>query len=344
VLGLGLETKLTIVGLGAGLAIAIVVTPLRTQLRTRWPWLGLLVAASLLAPNLVWQQLNGWPTLDFLRTHNAVIASSGERTLALNFDSGGIFAFLAFQPVLIGVLSLPLWLMGWSFLLRQRRYRALGVAALSAFLLFLPVGKADYPGPLIPVLLAAGCVRLEATTTRRQWRRLASVAVSAMVLQALLQLPIGIPLVPESSLARFGLDEFRKDFADTAGWPELVARVADAYQQLGPAERQATVILAGNYGEAGALDRYGPAYGLPAVLSPHLTYWYWKPAHVEARTVLAVGLDEAEMHRLFAEVSLVGRVQAVSGVRNEEVGRAILLCRGPIVPLDDAWPQLRNFT
>ena len=344
VLGLGLETKLTIVGLGAGLAIAIVVTPLRTQLRTRWPWLGLLVAGGLLAPNLVWQQLTGWPTLEFLRTHNAVIASSGERTLALNFDSGGIFAFLAFQPVLIGVLSLPLWLMGWSFLLRQRRYRALGVAALSAFLLFLPVGKAYYPGPLIPVLLAAGCVQLEAIATIRRWRRATAVAASAMVLQALLQLPMGIPLVPESSLARFGLDEFRKDFADTAGWPELVARVADAYQQLGPAERQATVILAGNYGEAGALDRYGPAYGLPAVLSPHLTYWYWKPAHVEARTVLAVGLDEAEMHRLFAEVSLVGRVQAVSGVRNEEVGRAILLCRGPIVPLDDAWPQLRNFT
>jgi hypothetical protein len=218
------------------------------------------------------------------------------------------------------------------------------VAALSAFLLFLPVGKAYYPGPLIPVLLAAGCVQLEATGTRRQWRRAAALAAGAMVLQALVLLPIGIPLVPESSLARFGLDEFRKDFADTVGWPEFVAQVAEVYQQLSPAERQSTVVLASNYGEAGALDLYGPAHGLPPVLSPHLTYWYWKPAHVEARTVIAVGMDESLMRGLFADVSLVGRVQAVSGVHNEEVGRAILLCREPMVPLDDAWPQLRNFT
>jgi hypothetical protein len=344
VLGLGLETKLTIAGLGLALAVALVVTSLRAQRRTRWPWLGLLVTTGLLAPDLVWQQLNGWPTLDFLRTHNAVIASSGERTLALNFDSGGVFAFLAFQPLLIGVLTLPLWLMGWYFLLRQSRYRPLGVVALSAFLLFLPVGKAYYPGPLIPVLLASGCVQLEATATRRRWRRALAVAAWAMVLQALLLLPIGIPLVPESSLARFGLDEFRKDFADTVGWPEFVAQVDGVYQQLSPAERQTTAILAGNYGEAGALDRYGPAHDLPPVLSPHLTYWYWKPAHVEARTVIAVGMDEAAMRRLFADVSLVGRVQSVSGARNEEVGRPILLCRQPIVPLDDAWPQLRNLT
>jgi 4-amino-4-deoxy-L-arabinose transferase-like glycosyltransferase len=66
-IGLGLETKLTIAGLGLGLAAALVLTRLRSQLRTRWPWLGLLLVAVLVAPNLVWQQLNGWPTLDYIR-------------------------------------------------------------------------------------------------------------------------------------------------------------------------------------------------------------------------------------------------------------------------------------
>ena len=65
-IGLGLETKLTIAGLGLGLAAALVLTLLRSQLRTRWPWLGLLLVAVLVAPNLVWQQLNGWPTLDYI--------------------------------------------------------------------------------------------------------------------------------------------------------------------------------------------------------------------------------------------------------------------------------------
>src|SRR5262249_42692509 len=113
-LGLGLETKLTIVGLGVGLAAALMVTPLRRQLRTRWPWVGLVLALVLWAPNLIWQQLNGWPTLEFLRGHGEVIQAAVQGSISLNFDSGGgLLAFVAFQPLLIGIVTLPLWAMGW---------------------------------------------------------------------------------------------------------------------------------------------------------------------------------------------------------------------------------------
>jgi 4-amino-4-deoxy-L-arabinose transferase-like glycosyltransferase len=141
-LGLGLETKLTIMGLGVGLAVALVLTPLRRQLLTRGPWLGLLVAVLLWAPNLVWQQLNGWPTLEFLRGHGEVIQAAVQGSISLNFDSGGVLAFFAFQPLLIGIVTLPLWLMGWYFLFRHARWRPLGFAALVAFLVYVPVGKA----------------------------------------------------------------------------------------------------------------------------------------------------------------------------------------------------------
>jgi 4-amino-4-deoxy-L-arabinose transferase-like glycosyltransferase len=343
VLGLGLETKLTIVGLGVGLAAALIMTPLRWQLRTRWPWLGLLLAFLLWAPNLAWQQLNSWPTLEFLRLHGEVIQAAVQGSISLNFDSGGVLAFVAFQPVLIGIVTLPLWFMGWYFLLRHARWRPLGVTALVAFLLYLPVGKAYYPGPLIPLLLAAGCVQLEATVSSRGWSRAVLLAATAMVLQAVLALPILIPVMPQPSLATFGLDQARKDYADTVGWPELVAQVAAEYQQLTPDERLSTAIVAGNYGEAGAIDMYGPAFQLPIALSPHLTFWYWKPEHVDASTVIAVGVAEAQMRQYFTDVRRVGTVQSVDGVRNEEVGRAILICRQPVVPLDDAWPLLRRF-
>jgi Dolichyl-phosphate-mannose-protein mannosyltransferase len=343
-LGLGLETKLTILGLGVGFATALLLMPLRSDLRTRWPWLGLVTAAVLFTPNFVWQQLNGWPTLDFLRTHSDVIRSTGQSGFSLDFDGGGVLAFLAFQPLLIGLITLPLWVMGWYYLFRQPRYRPLGTAALVAFLLFLLVGKAYYPGPLIPVVLAAGCVQLEATAASRRWRHAAGIAAVAMVVQAMLALPITVPFVPQSSLARFGLDKFRKDYADTVGWPELVTQVAGVYGKLTPAEQQVAVILASNYGEAGAIDRYGQGYGLPGVLSPNLTFWYWKPAHVDARTVIAIGFDEPEMRGLFGNVTVVDTVQAVDGIRNEEVGRLILLCRQPTVPLDDAWQSLRRLS
>jgi hypothetical protein len=342
-LGLGLETKLTIVGLGIGLAAALIVTPLRGQLRTRWPWLGLLLALLLWTPNLAWQQLNGWPTLEFLRAHGEVIQAAVQGSISLNFDSGGMLAFVAFQPVLIGVVTLPLWVMGWYFLFRHPRWRPLGVASLVAFLLYLPVGKAYYPGPLIPMLFAAGCVQLEATADKRGWSRVTRVAATAMIVQALVALPLVIPVVPQSLLATFRLDQARKDYADTVGWPELVAQVAGVYQQLSPAEQSTTAIVAANYGEAGAIDLYGPGFDLPQALSPQLTFWYWKPSYVDAQIVITVGAQEPDVRQVFADVTRVGEVQAVDGVHNEEVGRAILLCRQPLVPLDEVWPLVRRF-
>ena len=105
-----------------------------------------------------------------------------------------------------------------------------------------------------------------------------------------------------------------------------------------------TVILANNYGEAGAIDLYGPGLGLPHALSPHLTYWYWKPAHVAASNVISVGFDEPRVRGARGEVTRLATIEAVDGVRNEEVGRPILLCRQPTVPLDDLWPQLRSLS
>ena len=163
-----------------------------------------------------------------------------------------------------------------------------------------------------------------------------------MTLQTLIALPMVIPVVPQTSLARFGLDQARKDYADTVGWPELVGQVANVYQQLTPEERQAAVILAGNYGEAGALDLYGPAFQLPTPLSPHLTFWYWKPAHVDVQTVVSVGVPEVSMRGFFADVTRADTIQAVDGVHSEEVGRAILVCREPLVPFDEMWPLLRR--
>jgi hypothetical protein len=88
---------------------------------------------------------------------------------------------------------------------------------------------------------------------------------------------------------------------------------------------------------------YGPALDLPPALSPHLTFWYWRPAHLDAETVIAVGVDESEMRQIFADVTRVATIQSVDGVRNEEVGRAILVCRRPVVPFDDAWVLARRF-
>src|SRR5450631_1235186 len=146
-------------------------------------------------------------------------------------------------------------------------------------------------GPLHPLLVTAGACAVEARTLRRtRWLR--SVTTVALVLQAVLLLPIAIPVLPEAVMARSTLPSIRTDFADTVGWQDLVAQVDSIYERLPASERSSTVLLTNNYGEAGAINTYGPPQGLPTAVSGELTYYYRKPADLDG-PVIGVGLDAA---------------------------------------------------
>jgi hypothetical protein len=143
-------------------------------------------------------------------------------------------------------------------------------------------------------------------------------------------------------MASLNLDGIRKDYADTAGWPQLARQVEGVYQTMPAAERSNTAIVALNYGEAGALDRYG--HGLPPVISSELTYWYWKPRDLSPATVITIGYDASDMAPYFSSCTPVATVPSFDGISNEEVGDPIMLCRGPILPFDVVWQRLKNFS
>jgi hypothetical protein len=160
----------------------------------------------------------------------------------------------------------------------------------------------------------------------------------------LIPLPILIPVVPQDLAVRWGLMSIRQDYADMVGWPELAATVAGVYAALPPAERARATVLARNYGEAGAIDHFGPGYGLPPAISPHLTYYYWKPAHVADDPVIAIGYSAEQLGQWFGSVEQAATLDNSAGVPNEEVGRGVFVCRAPKVPLDQLWPRLRSFS
>ena len=114
------------------------------------------------------------------------------------------------------------------------------------------------------------------------------------------------------------------------------------YDGLPADERAHALILASHYMEAGAIDLYGPSRGLPATICPHLTYWYWKPAHTDDRTVVVVGLSRAEVERHFASVEPAATITTPDGVENDQTGEEILVARQPRVPPDQVWPRLRT--
>ena len=325
VLGVGLETKYTVLDVAAGLAVGVLLTGARRHLATPWPWLGLAAATLVALPNLAWQVQHGWPTLEYIRNHQA----SNRREFPP-------LIFLAQQAGQVG-LELPVAVYGGWFLLRQRRYRLLGWTSLVALLVLLVVGgKPYYLGPIYPLLLAAGATQIEAVLPRRGWRIGIAAAAAA---QAILALPILLPVLPAPAMAQLRLYRLRSDYADEYGWPEYVGQVHAAWASLTAADRARVVIVTSNYGEAGALDALGP---LPRVYSGHLTYWYWGPPP-DAQVVLAAGFDRAFLESAFGDVTQVGTISTQLGVRNEEYGQGIFVCRAPRQPLTQAWPRFKAF-
>ena len=324
-LGVGLETKHTIAALAVALAGGLLLTPARRHLATRWPWLGAALAVALLAPNLWWQAGHGWDSVAYTLNHR-------------NHTDGPI-AYWLLQLSAIHPLLLPLAIAGAVWLWRTGTFRALAwTAILVELLFFAPGGQAYYVAAIYPLLYAAGAVWLEqAVRSRlRQWAWMAAAAVIT-----LLEIPFLLPVLPADVMARTGLLPSRPDFAEMYGWPDLAHHVAAAYSALPPSDRRGAMILAANYGEAGALDLYGPGLGLPPVVSPHLTYYYWAPARMSPDVVIALGYDRTELEPLFADVTQVGTISNSYGVTNQEAGRPIFVCRSPRRPLWQAWLSLR---
>ena len=333
-LGVGLETKTTMVGLCLAMAVAVLLSrDLRSYLRTRQLWLGLIIALAIAVPNLGWQLANGFPTLTYTANHGAGIATGG-----------GIAAFVEIFVLTLGPLLLPLWIAGLVFLFRDQRFRPMGVLTVVAILLFLPDGKGYYPGPTIPLVLAAGCVALSriASPTRRRWAT--GLVLTAGLLEVAVLGVILLPVIPTSSMHKYGIDKANSDFAATAGWPELAMQVGAVYNGLPATQRASTAILTSIDGEAGAIDIYGGADHLPQAISPHLNFWYWKPAHVDATTLVTVGYQPSEIAFLCGTITPAGTVTTPDSIDNLESGAPILVCTNLTESLDAAWPRLRNFS
>ncbi len=325
VLGIGLETKYTVAGLGVALAAGLLLTPGRRQLATRWPWLGATLAVIMLAPNLWWQAGHGWDSIAYTLHHRG------------NTD-GPVAYWLQQGLFLVQPLLLPLVVAGAVWLWRSGTFRALAWTAILIELLFFAVGgKSYYPAPVYPLLYAAGAVWLERSVGSRLLRR---AWVAAAVVTTLVLTPILLPVLPADVMARSGLLKV-PTLAEMYGWPDLAHEVAAAHASLHPSERRGAMVLASNYGEAGALDLYGPGLGLPPVVSPHLTYYYWAPARMSPNVVIAVGYERQDLEPLFADVTQVGTISNSYGVANQEAGMPIFVCRSPRRPLWQAWPSLK---
>jgi len=342
--GLGLLTKFSILFIGFGILVALVIDD-RAALRTRGPWLALVIALTIGSPSVIGQIRLGFPLraqMDALRQQQLVHVSFG--------------SFLSWQ-MLLGP-SLFLAAAGAVWLVRApaaRRYRPVGVACLAVFAtLFVLRGKPYYVGPIYPALFAAGAVWLGMTGPSALARTGRAALVAAIVLYGILILPNGLPILPPPTMARYAaalgisaatrtnrgtMLRLPQDFADMIGWPERVALVAHVFDSLPPEKRAQAVLVGENYGEAGAIDFYGPRLGLPPAVSAAGSYWFFGPGSKPGTVIISLGVSREDLARFCGTVTAAGRITNDWTVE-EEQDVSVYVCEQPNVTLQDLWPKL----
>ncbi len=337
--GIAANAKWNIAFLAGSLAVGFLVTDARRLLRSRYLLLGLALAAVLAVPDVAWQAAHGWPNLAVFRALQ--IQAWHNRS-----------TYWPAQVLFTGLALTPVWLAGLVWTLRSpaaRQFRPVGIGcAIAITAQFVLGGKPYYPGGAYVFLLAAGCVPAERWLAGRRPLagriRPAALAAAAMLVSAAAFLPVALPVLPASALRTVPLQKINYDLAESIAWPKQVGLVAREYDALPPELRRHATILAGNYGEAGALDRYGPGFGLPQAYSGANTFWLWGPPPASDVAAVAINVDPALLRREFAHVRLVARFWNGLGVSDDEQGARIYLASGLKSTWSRAWPAFRDYS
>jgi hypothetical protein len=340
VTGIGLDAKWNIAFLAAALLAGFLLTPQRDLLRSRYLLAGAVIAAVLGSPDVIWQAMHGWP--NFAVFH------------ALQSDAGdNRITYWMAQIVYTGVLTTPVWVAGLLWSLRNqaaRRFRPLALASIIILvLMFVLGGKPYYPGAMFVFLFAAGSVPLEHwLASRRQrrggWARSPATVAAAIVATGAVGALVAIPVLPARALHTVPLQKINYDLGETIAWPQQVALIAREYHSLPAAQQQHTTILTGNYGEAGAIARYGAQFGLPTAYCGSNNFWLWGPPPATATSAVAINLDPAFLRREFTHVRRVATFTNGLGVSDDEQGTPVYIVSGLRSSWSAAWPAWRDYS
>jgi 4-amino-4-deoxy-L-arabinose transferase-like glycosyltransferase len=341
-IGLGMMTKFTVAFWVAGLVVAVLLSQRRKDLLSKWLWLGAALALLIYMPNLIWQIQHKFISLDFLKAIHVRDLQWGR---SRNFLPEQLFS--STNP-----LALPFWLAGLTgclFAVFLRRFRPLVWMFLTTFVIFMVAkGRSYYVAPAYVMLEAAGSVWWANWLSERvPWLRRLGIGLlsSLLIVGGLAAIIIVKPVAPINSALWKTTSRLNPEVVEMIGWPDLAAEVARIYHSLPENEKSHAVILAGNYGEAGALDFYAAEYDLPRTISGADSFWYRGYGQHEPGTVIVVGFERSYAGAFFSTCEKAGTVTNHYKVRNEETTRHTILyvCRHPKQPWSEMWPRMQWF-
>ncbi|MBN1995958.1 glycosyltransferase family 39 protein [candidate division KSB1 bacterium] len=344
VLGLGLLNKVGVLWLGFGLAASIILSPLRKNLRTPWPWLAAGIAFILFAPFIIWNLTHDLAHLEFM--HNAT-----------QYKYNGLtpVEFLSAQILLIMPMGLLLALVGLGYFFIHksgRKYMSLAVIFVSTLIILVVNwhSKSEYLGPAYPALFTGGAVLLEIWFKKRSLVWLKYVFPAVLLVIGVLVAPFAIAVLPVEDFISYSqkigiapenteshdLSQLPQFYADMHGWENMAATVSRVYTSLPDSVKSTTAVYAHNYGEAGAMDYFRCLYPLPPVLSPHNNYWLWWDNDLELTTLIIIGGNVPDHKSSLRNVERVDVIKSDYAIPYEN-NLPVFVASGFLRSLRDIW-------
>jgi 4-amino-4-deoxy-L-arabinose transferase-like glycosyltransferase len=345
VVGLAILNKHTAATFVAALVLGLVATRQRMHLRTRWPWLGAAIAVAIVLPNVLWQWQHGFPSLEFYRSAQA----------SKNVPTSVPAALFA-QITMVGPFAFALAMAGAVALVRAKDWRRVFGIAFGILLVTMLTSGSSRPDRIAgayPIAFAAGAVTVERFAEGKRW--IAPVVLLAFLTAGITFGLIGLPLLSPARAASYaarlgvvpriekkGSSALPQWLADRLGWEAYAQRMAEVVAFLPEEERSRAVLFAPDYGHAGALELFGPRYGLGAVISDHNTYWLWSHAVHDAPVLVAFDVSQRRLSRIYEDVVEVGTFHC-DGCMPSRNDLPILVARHPRRPIGDVWADWKHF-
>lgn len=337
-LGFGLLTKYSIVFYIAGILAGLALTPARCHFKSGWFWAGIAVALLIFLPNFLWLMHHDFISYQFLQHIHA-------RDVGIGRANG----FLKDQVMICANLfAAPLWLAGLAGFLLNRRYRILAFMYLVPLaLLFFGKGRGYYMAPAYPMLIAMGAVMGErwiGSLPRWPRRSIKLVFFSGLSLIGAYIVAVVVPLAADGPLRDFALQR-NGDLREEFGWNEMVKTVADIRDSLPPDQQAHLGIVTGNYGEYGAIEILGPAYGLPQPFGTTNSEYLRGYPSTQPTTIIVLGNRPEQANALFTNCRLAAHNSNSEGIRNEEsqYHPDIFLCGPPRLSWPELWKNHQDF-
>jgi hypothetical protein len=351
VLGLGLLNKIGVLWFGAGIALGLLLTPLRSWLKTPWPYAAGVIAMLFFLPYLVWNLQHDFAHLEFIRN-----ATGGK------YSGLTPLVFAAGQLLINNPVTVPLSMLGLGGLFLRKdlkEYRILGIIYAVAFAILALNGhsKPEYLTASYAPIFAAGGFVLERMGQGKILKFVRPAYLALLLAGGILFAPVTLPILPVGAYIEYAnalgvapstsegkrLEKLPQFYADMFGWEEKAAAVADVFSRLTPEEKAKCFIFGHNYGRCASIDFFGPRYGLPKSIGLHNNYWIWGPRDCSGEIMIVLGGDMTDLQSRFESVELAGRVARSEYCMPYENNLPIHVCRHLKPPAAGLWPQMKHY-